>query len=368
MGLAGNGQGGKNFAKYAIWLDRGYLRYELGAKAPPPPTPPAAYADGKSTDGKTTAGGKEVAAPAAVRPAARPQAGHLARPASTTPSTTPTDIMWDDDVGFDGIAAQARYQVFTAFTPFLNGGAFPFFNTTSISPPTPGQVPLDRQVALRRPARLRLEAGPGFQGQGRRRVLHFRPRRRRTLHPLHPAHRLRRRQHRRHPPGLRPKGNTYMALRNIVPTADNNFGTTNQWQYFGLATPFRVLAINGQIDYSRWSRFTSPPSANTPRTSPGRSAVGNQAVNKPRPARPQRRARPLRRRQHRLDRRLRVGSPVLAKRWDWNVGFNYRYVESDAWSMVSPIPISAAAAPISRATPSPAPSPSAPASSSACAG
>ena len=27
---------------------------------------------------------------------------------------------------------------------------------------------------------------------------------------------------------------------------------------------------------------------------------------------------------------LNFGSPVLQKRWDWNVNFGYRYVESDA--------------------------------------
>ena len=27
---------------------------------------------------------------------------------------------------------------------------------------------------------------------------------------------------------------------------------------------------------------------------------------------------------------LKAGSPALEKRWDWNVGVNYRYVESDS--------------------------------------
>src|SRR5690606_13629351 len=36
-------------------------------------------------------------------------------------------------------------------------------------------------------------------------------------------------------------GNTYMPLRNITPTAANGFGTTNQYQYYGLASEFRNL-------------------------------------------------------------------------------------------------------------------------------
>ena len=31
LGVANNGQGG-NFSKYAIWLDRAFVRYELGGK------------------------------------------------------------------------------------------------------------------------------------------------------------------------------------------------------------------------------------------------------------------------------------------------------------------------------------------------
>src|SRR5690606_9753904 len=56
-------------------------------------------------------------------------------------------------------------------------------------------------------------------------------------------------------PSFAQKGNTYMALRNIVPNASNDFGSSLQYQYFGLATPFRELALTGRLDYNRWEPF-----------------------------------------------------------------------------------------------------------------
>src|SRR6202012_3033679 len=53
-------------------------------------------------------------------------------------------------------------------------------------------------------------------------------------------------------PSFAQNGNTYMALRNITPTAANNFGTIDQFQYFGLASKFHVLALNGRIDYNHF--------------------------------------------------------------------------------------------------------------------
>src|SRR5690606_34550059 len=49
-------------------------------------------------------------------------------------------------------------------------------------------------------------------------------------------------------------GNTYMPLRNITPTAANGFGTTNQYQYYGLASEFRNLTLTGRIDYEHYEQ------------------------------------------------------------------------------------------------------------------
>src|SRR5690606_32122937 len=80
------GASGGNFSKYAIWLDRGFLRYDWGRS-------PA----------------KNVAI----------MLGRFDNPFFST------DIVWDDDIGFDGVALQARYEVAPGLTPFGTVGAFP---------------------------------------------------------------------------------------------------------------------------------------------------------------------------------------------------------------------------------------------------
>ena len=35
----------------------------------------------------------------------------------------------------------------------------------------------------------------------------------------------------------------------------NNFGTIDQFQYYGLATPFHDLAITGKLDYNHFEPF-----------------------------------------------------------------------------------------------------------------
>jgi hypothetical protein len=56
-------------------------------------------------------------------------------------------------------------------------------------------------------------------------------------------------------PSFAQRGNTYRALRDIIPAAINGFGTTSQYQYFGLATPFEELAFTGKIDINSWEPY-----------------------------------------------------------------------------------------------------------------
>ena len=122
-----------------------------------------------------------------------------------------------------------------------------------------------------------------------------------------------------------------MALRNIVPNAVNNFGTSNQYQYFGLATPFHELVLNGKVEYngfepvqiSAFGEFAKNLAFN-------QGEINAKAVNNRGP--------------NGLDGTpavfdggntawiagVKVGSGTFQKRWDWSLGLNYRYVESDA--------------------------------------
>ena len=85
-----SGQGG-NFSSYAIWIDRAFLKYELGSD----PDRMAAITFGRFDN----------------------------------PFYTPTTMMWANDIGFDGIAAQMRYKVHSGITPFATVGLFPIYNT-----------------------------------------------------------------------------------------------------------------------------------------------------------------------------------------------------------------------------------------------
>ena len=132
-------------------------------------------------------------------------------------------------------------------------------------------------------------------------------------------------------PSFAQKGNTYMALRNIVPNATNNFGTTNQFQYFGLASKFRPLTFTGKIDYTGFEPVTiSIWGEHIKNLGFDRGAIDRLAVNN--------------RGSNSVTGTLgqyaggdtawivgvKAGSAALQKRWDWQIGINYRHVESNA--------------------------------------
>ncbi|MHA3774148.1 putative porin [Verrucomicrobiota bacterium sgz303538] len=291
LGLANQGQGG-NFSKYALWLDRAFLKYEIGGL----PT-------------------KDLAI----------SVGRFDNPFFSS------EMIWDEDVGFDGAALQARYEVLPGFTPFLNLGAFIVFNT-------------DFNFATNRPDKFASEDKYLYAGQlGFDWTFHkdwelklagayyyfdnIEGRLSDPFVPLSPNDNGNTDDTR---PSFAQKGNTYMALRNITPSPLNNFGTINQWQYFGLATPFHELALTGRLDYNGWEPFQVSLSGEFVKNLAfDKGAINRKAVNN-----------------RGADRNgllgsfdggdnawivgLRVGKPALEKRWDWAVGANYRYVESDA--------------------------------------
>ncbi len=82
------GGNGGNFSKYALWLDRAFVKYQP------------------------------------VQDLSWPRSA-----ASITPFWSPTDLVWYKDLGFDGFAMQAKQEIDEGFTPFFVGGAFPVFNT-----------------------------------------------------------------------------------------------------------------------------------------------------------------------------------------------------------------------------------------------
>ncbi len=293
LGVANGAQGG-NFSKYAIWLDRGFLKYEVGGQP-----------------------GKNLAV----------VAGRF-----DNPFFSPSEIVWDDDVGFDGAALQAKYQLAKWFTPFINGGAFPVFNTDlNFSSNQPAKFESSDKWLYGGQFGADLKPLPKVNFRVAGAYYHFDGVEGRLSDPYTPLNAQDQGNTDNTRPSFAQKGNTYRALRNIVPNASNNFGTTNQFQYFGLATPFHELVLNGKVDYngfepvqiSAFGEFAknlafkqdginaiavNNRGPNTVDIPTGAFAGGDIAWTAG----------------------VKVGSAAFQKRWDWLLGLNYRYVESDA--------------------------------------
>jgi hypothetical protein len=132
-------------------------------------------------------------------------------------------------------------------------------------------------------------------------------------------------------PSFAQKGNTYRPLRNIVANANNNFGTTNQFQYFGLATPFEVLAATGRLDYSGFEPFRiSLTGEYVKNLAFDTNAIDAVAVNNRGPNTTLGAVGPFAGGDTAWMVDLKVGNIALEKRWDWTLSLGYRYVESDA--------------------------------------
>ena len=284
---------GNSFGKYQVWLDRGFIKYEANCPL----------------DTKLSA-----------------TVGRFDNPFFST------KMIWADDFGFDGAALQAKYKGLDCVTPFFTAGAFPVFNT-------------DFNYASNQPAKFASQDKwlEGFQLGSDVKITQdwsakaavayylFQNVEGKLSSPFTPlstadigdTDALR--------PTFAQRGNTYMMLRDIVPTSANAYGTINQFQYFGFATPFRELALTGQVDYAGFDpchlALTGEVVKNLAYDGaaingiavnnrgpdllsgvPGAFAGGNTGwlIN------------------------LNLGNVTLQKRWDWNVNVGYRYVESDA--------------------------------------
>lgn len=289
FGYANQGPGGNfqqqggQFAKYAIWLDRAFLRWEP--------------VDSISVT-----------------------VGRFDNPFFSTTA------IYSDDLGFDGLVLQAHHEVYQGIEPFLTIGTFPVFNTdlhfASNQPAkfesrdkwlNAAQIGVDWKISKDWNLKL-ATAYYDFRNVEGELSSPYAPRNQDDPGDT---------DHTR--PSFAQKGNTYRRLRRIIADATNNFGTINQFQYYGLATPFRIHSITGRLDYNGYEpvqisllgeylRNTAFDAgkiddfAVNNRGSTGSFEGGDTAyyVN------------------------LRVGKPQMEKRGDWQAYLGYRHVESDA--------------------------------------
>jgi hypothetical protein len=292
LGGANSGQGG-NFGKYQLWLDRAFIRYELGGDS--------------DKDFSLTL-------------------GRFDNPFFHT------SMIWSDDLAFDGVVAHGQYTVGGGVTPFLTAGAFPVFNTDlNFATNQPSKFNSEDKWLYAVQTGANWKISKDFSAKASGALYYFDNIEGHVSDPFVPQSASDIGSTDDSRPSFAQNGNTYIALRDITPDASNNFGLNNQYQYFGLATPFHDFAFTSQIDYGGFDPFhvwltgefvknlafnrtaiLDNGPANT--RGPQNNLVGDNFVGG--------------------DTgwivRLNAGKVDLEELWDWNVQLSYRYIETDA--------------------------------------
>jgi hypothetical protein len=218
------GQNGGDFSKYSLWLDRGYIRYQNI--------------------------NQEIAV----------QLGRF-----DNPFWSPTDLVWYNELGFDGFAIQAKHQVNDWFTPFGVAGAFPIFNTAlnlstnltevagGLTPPA--EVPSYDKWLLGGQLGFGSRFDPETQFRLAVAYYDFEKVQGQVSSPCEVLSSVDVCDTDLTRPSFAQKGNTYMMLRTINADVNNGFGVINQFQYFGLLQKYRPLVTSAQIDFSQFNPY-----------------------------------------------------------------------------------------------------------------
>jgi hypothetical protein len=281
------GGSGGNFSKYAIWLDRAFLSYDAG----PGDVEELVFLMGRFDNPFFS-----------------------------------TDIQWDDDLGFDGLAVRGKVKIADKVSSFFSAGYLPVFNTdlnfASNQPAkfastdkwlTGAQFGIEWKITSDLTAKFGV-AYYDFNNIEGKISTPFIPL---TASDAGSTDSTR--------PGFAQRGNTYMALRNIDnTTAANGYGTKYQYQYYGLASQFRNLTFTGKIDYDHFDPIRVSLLGEVTKniafdsSAINRSAVNNGGVGA------------FNGGDTAWNIAFQVGKAALESFGDWQTGFGYRYVESDA--------------------------------------
>jgi hypothetical protein len=265
------------FAKYALWLDRAFL------KATP-------------IEQLTL------------------YAGRMPNPFWTT------DLIFYDELSFDGFAAAARQPVWDGVTAFGSLGAFPVFNT-AFNFGTTADYPSRNAWLFGAQGGAEWKITPDYAAKFAVGYFSYSNIQGKLSAPctiLSSSDSCDTDESRLLFPSA---GNTMMTIRNLVLPATNPNGP--QPQYFGLASQFDILDLHGRLDINTFSplrvsleaEFSDNLGFNQAHVLSvglpnGSSTVeaGNKAW---------------------MVRGI-VGTPEIAERWDWNVSLTYKYLESDS--------------------------------------
>lgn len=235
-----------------------------------------------------------------------------------------TDMLWDDDVNFDGIAGKYQFDLADGVAPFISVGAFSVENT-AVDQPTFSTT----KTASRDKWLFAIQAGTDWKIQdninfkGALAYYHFDNLQGQLSSPCEAYLATTGCNTDGSRPGFLQYGNTLFALRDLSLPANPD---GPQYQYFGLSSAFRELNATARLDFAFDDRnklsFTADYAKNlafnkkrierlvplTNLDANGKFDGGDQA--------------------YMLNVQYGIDKPALLG--DWNVGAGYRYVESDA--------------------------------------
>jgi hypothetical protein len=289
------GASGGNFSKYALWLDRAYLKYQAWG------------------DDLVVTGGR-----------------------FDNPFWSPTDLAWYKDLGFDGLAVQAKYQFSEAVAPFAVAGVFPIYNTdfnagvnldtTGSGVPTKfastdkwlfgGQVGVASRLSPEADFRVAVAYYDFDNVQGRLSNPCFVVV---SASDVCDTDTLR--------PSFAQKGNTYMRLR------DNVFApnTSLNYQFYGLASQYRPVVGSAQLDLGTFHPVHVVLDGEYVWNSAfRRNAIAAVAVNNFAGTSDPNARLPFGGGDMGWLARITVGNREIKHLGDWNVHAGYKYLQSDA--------------------------------------
>ena len=295
------GASGGNFSKYSIWLDRAFLKYEAS---------PAAKYNLDATIGR------------------------MDNPFFAT------SMIWANDLGFDGLVLKNTYKLNDEVKPFFTLGAFPVYNTNlNFGTDSSSKANGANAYASEDKWLYGAQAGASwiinkdFTAKSGLAFYSFQNIEGQVSEPINAVTQNNTSSYvgstDNSRPGFAQKGNSYIALRQLTGSTLPNAGN---FQYYGLATPFRELVFTNRVDYNHFEPIQisligevvvntafsrSEVRANGPTQLPG-PQNNNSASNKYEGG------------NLGWDLSLQVGTAALQKRGDWNANIGYRYIESDA--------------------------------------
>ncbi|MBX3739749.1 MAG: putative porin [Akkermansiaceae bacterium] len=291
------GAGSGNFSKYAIWLDRAFLSWDMGPR---------------------NGDGEELTF----------LIGRFDNPFFSS------EIQWDDDLGFDGLAARGRVNLIDGkLSTFFSGGIFPVYNTDfNFSSNQPQKFDSNDRWLYGAQVGIDWKINDDWKLKTAISYYDFKNVTGKLSTPFVPLSSSDEgdTDNTRIIGGQR--GNTRMPLRDIPPTAANNFGNDNQWQYYGLASEFRNLTLTSRLDYDGYENVKfSLLGEITKNLGFDESDVADRAFSSGRPGRT------LLNSPDDFEGgdlawniSLQAGKPAMDKKGDWVASLGYRYVESDA--------------------------------------